>query len=403
MTKRDFIFLKDVLLIAVSAFGGPQAHLAMFYDILVEKRRYLSEQELVELNALCQVLPGPSSTQTITAIGYKRGGIRLAMLTLLVWALPAFCIVTLLAALVAMLSHERDFADALRFTRFVQPMAVGFVAYAAYRLGTRLVNTRTGVIIMLASAVVAFLVRTPWLLPFLLLAAGLITSVNYKQHLQEEKQKLKPDWQYFILYVSIFVLIATLGGITRSLPLRLLENFYRNGSLVFGGGQVLVPVLFTEFVVFKKYLSSAEFISGYAIAQAIPGPVFSFAGYVGGLAMRQEGFWGIVLGSMVATAGINLPGTFLIFFVVRFWEQLKRYRPVKASLEGINAASTGMVIAAAVLLYEPIPSDLLNIILVFITFFLLLLSKIPPPLLIAGGLMLGLLQQYLWPLIVPML
>ncbi len=392
MSKRELIFLRDIFWLTLSAFGGPQAHLALFYDVLVRKRGYLTEAELMEIYALCQVLPGPSSTQTITTVGYRRGGIKLALLTLAIWMAPAFLVVTGFAVLVVYLGQGTPVAESLRFARYIQPMAVGFVAHAGWRISTKLVTTRDGVLIMLASAGLAYFVRSPWVFPVLLLCAGLLTSFKYRYQQQEAKEPFHIRWRYFVIYVAIFISVATLGGLTRSLPVRLMENFYRNGSLIFGGGQVLVPVLYTEFVEFqkKRYLTSEEFLSGYAVVQALPGPVFSFASYVGGLSMRQHGPWGVVLGCMVAAVGINLPGTLMIFFVIQFWEQLKRYRRVRASLEGVNAASSGLVIAAAFLLLEPIGPDLASLGIVLATFCVLTFTKIPPPFIIAAGLLLGL-------------
>src|SRR5690606_6675244 len=164
----------------------------------------------------------------------------------------------------------------------------------------------------------------------------------------------KIAWANFLLWGGVLLLAAALGGVTKALPIRLFENFYRNGSLIFGGGQVLTPLLYTEFVQYapKQYLTSEEFLSGYAIAQTLPGPVFSFSSYIGAISMRSYGLGGEILGSLVAAAGIFLPGTFLIFFVIRFWENLKKYRAVRASLEGITAASAGLVAAAAVIMFR---------------------------------------------------
>ncbi|MFT7281140.1 MAG: chromate transporter, partial [Cyclobacteriaceae bacterium] len=178
-----------------------------------------------------------------------------------------------------------------------------------------------------------------------------------------------------------------------SLPIKTFENFYRNGSLIFGGGQVLVPLLFTEFVEFKAYLTSEEFISGYALVQALPGPTFSFSAYLGALIMREWGVGGEILGALLAAAGIFLPGTFLIFFVARFWGELKKYRVIKASLEGISAVSSGMVIAATFYLIEPIDVNFVNYGLMFGTTFLMFFSKIPTPLIILTGLLLGFIFQ----------
>jgi chromate transporter len=170
-----------------------------------------------------------------------------------------------------------------------------------------------------------------------------------------------------------------------------LENFYRNGSLIFGGGQVLIPLLYTEFVEFKDYLSSEEFLTGYAAVQAVPGPVFSFTSYIGALSMREYGIGGEILGSVIATVGIFLPGTFFIFFVIKFWDQLKKFRIVRASIEGINAASSGMVIAAAFLLFQPLDANLLNMGMIIATFLALMFTKIPPPFIILAGLLAGFL------------
>lgn len=386
MSLRYYIFLKDVLMLTLTAFGGPQAHVAMMFRLLVHKRHYLTEQELIELNALCQILPGPTSTQTLTAIGYRIGGPNLAYLTLLVWLLPAS---SFMAAMAMGIAYMQENNISLHFLRFIQPMAVGFVAYAAYAISLKVVNTKLAAAIMVVSGILAYFFHSPWVYPLLLLAGGAVTAVRFRQHPQEELQKLRIQWANFFLYVAVLITAAVLGGATSSLPIRLFENFYRNGSLVFGGGQVLIPLMFTEFVDFKQYLSAEEFLSGFAIVQALPGPVFSFASFIGNLAMREHGVWGQLLGSLVATVGIFLPGTFLIFFVIRFWDDLKKYRVVRASLEGISAVSSGMVVAAAFILYQPIDNTLLNFGILVATFGLLLVTRIPAPLLILAGLALG--------------
>lgn len=386
MSLRQYIFLKDVLVLALTAFGGPQAHIAMMLDLLVAKRNYVTEQELIELNALCQILPGPTSTQTITAIGYKIGGPSLAYITLLVWLLPAATIMTIAALTISFL-QENNFS--LDFLKYIQPMAVGFVAFAAYMISAKVVHTKTAIVIMVISAILAYFFSSPWVYPVLLLAGGAITALRFKQHPTEQIGKMRIEWANFILFVGVLVGAAILGATTSLLPVRLFENFYRNGSLIFGGGQVLIPLMYTEFVDFKGYLSAEEFLSGFAIVQALPGPVFSFCAFIGTLTMREYGIFGQIIGSFVATLGIFLPGTFLIFFVIRFWEQLKKYRIVRASLEGISAVSSGMVAASAIMLYHPIENTILNLGIVIATFVLLLFTRIPAPVLILTGLGLG--------------
>lgn len=383
---RHYIFLRDVLFFAVSAFGGPQAHFALMFDVFVHKRRYLTEEELVELNALCQILPGPTSTQTVTAIGFKIGGPLLAFLTLLVWILPAVTLMTIAAVFLAQAKAQTISLD---FTRFIQPMAVGFVAFAAYRISFKLINNRLTFFLMVVAATVSFFIRTPYVFPVLLLLSGATSAIKYKLQPKEPKEKFSVDWSNFVLWAGVLIFAAILGAVTQSLPVRLFENFYRNGSLIFGGGQVLIPLLYTEFVEFKKYLTSEEFLTGFAIVQAVPGPTFSFTAFIGAMSMQKGGITDQLTGALVASAGIFLPGTFLIFFVIRFWDKLKRYRPVRASLEGINAASAGVVIGAAILLFEPIPSTTVNIGFILLTFGLLLLTRIPAPAIILGGLLLG--------------
>lgn len=383
---RFFIFLKDVFWLALTTFGGPQAHLAHFQRVLVEKRKYLDEAELMELNSLCQILPGPSSTQTLTAVGYRVGGPSLAYLTLLVWVLPSVIIMTA-AGIVLSSIQEKNLS--MEFTRFIQPMAVGFVSYAAYTISLKTVYTKTGMTLMVMSAVASYFFQTPYVFPIILLLSGAITALKYHKLPKKEKEVVKIDWSNFVLWAGVLIVAAVVGRVTGLLPIRLFENFYRNGSLIFGGGQVLTPLMYTEFVEFKKYLTPDEFLSGYAFVQSLPGPVFGFSSYIGALSMRDDGFFGQLLGGFVSAAGIFLPGTFLIFFVIRFWDALKKYRGVRASLEGITAASAGLVASAAIILFQPLDNSFMNFAFTIGTFCLLSFTKIPSPVIIIIGLLLG--------------
>lgn len=403
-------FLKEVLLLSVSCFGGPQAHIAHFIKRLVERRKYLTEEELIELNALGQVLPGPTSTQTLTAIAYKLGGPNLAYLTLFIWMLPSVAIMIVAAVLMASFEMRKT---SLEFTRFIQPMAVGFVAYGAYSIGMKTITRPRGIILMTLAAFISYFVRSPFVFPVILLAAGCVTAFNYKFYPRQPKKKFEVAWPNFFLWIGVLIFAAILGSFTKAnpelLPIRLFENFYRNGSLVFGGGQVLTPLLYTEFVQFAKptfegirqpYLNNDEFLSGYALVQSLPGPVFSFCSYVGSLAMHSRGYGisGQILGGIIAAVGIFLPGTFLIFFMIRVWDSLKSFRTIRASLEGILAANTGLVAAAAVILFLPLISIdhslkniLLNLVFTFGTFALIAFTKFPSWAIIICGLVLGLL------------
>lgn len=394
-------------MLAVTAFGGPQAHLAHFQKVLVTKRNYLSEADLMELNSLCQILPGPSSTQTLVAIGYKIGGTSLAYLTLLIWTLPSVIFMTIMA--ISLFDIEQK-NWSLEFTRFIQPMAVGFVSYAAYSISVKTINTKTGIMLMIMAAVTSYFIQTPFVFPAILFVAGLISALKFRAQPREQKKKISVRWSNFMLWIGVLVFAALMGWATKSVPevtrpIRLFENFYRNGSLVFGGGQVLAPMLYTEFVKKdsteervrpvqfskKPYLNHDEFLTGYAIVQTLPGPVFAFSAYIGSLSMREYGTLGEIAGAFMSALGIFLPGTFLIFFVIRFWDSLKKYRAIRASLEGITAASAGLIAASAVILFQPLDNTFMNFAFTIGTFCMLAFTRLPAPLIILAGLAMGLI------------
>jgi chromate transporter len=387
---RQIIFLRDIFYLAVTSFGGAQAHLVLFFNSLVKKRNYLSETELIELNSFCNILPGPSSTQTLTAIGYKLGGIKLALLTLFVWIFPTTML--MIIAAVSML-HLQANDISVNFTRFVQPMAVSFVAFSAYKIISHSVNTKTSTLIFIFAAAASYLVRYPGIFPALLVSAGCITALRFKNLEKEQKEKITIQWKSLLLFFLIFAGAALMGKITDLKIIRLFENFFRNGSMIFGGGQPLSALFYKEFVEFKHYLSAEEFLSGFALQQVFPGPLFSFGAYIGALSMREYGILGVISGGLVASLGIFLPGTLLIFFMVGVWDKLKKYRAIKASLEGINAASAGIVTGTAFLLFMPMIQPLeiayINYLIFAGTFALLFINKIPPPFIIIAGLVAG--------------
>ncbi|TXE12657.1 chromate efflux transporter [Algoriphagus aquimarinus] len=389
---RYYLFLKDTITLSLTAFGGPQAFLAMLLERMVTRRAYIQEDELWELNALCNMLPGPSSTQLVCAIAYRVGGPNLAYLALIVWILPATLLMIFAAMLIFFLQENTP--GALDFARFIQPMAIGFIIFAAQKIIGKTIKTTEAMVLVLISAFVSFFYSSPYIFPVLLTIGGLSTSIKYKQQPKLEKDApLIIEWSNFYLWGGVLILAAVLGAVTKYQPIILFENFYRNGSLIFGGGQVLVPYLYTEFVDFKHFLTSEEFLTGYAISQGIPGPTFSISSYVGALSMKEFGTAGFFIGGFIAAAGIFLPGIFLIFFVIRFWDQLKKYRPVRAALEGINAVSCGMLIAAAYLLFEPLEANGLNILFILATYILLQFTKISSPVIIAGGVVLGIIYN----------
>jgi len=408
-------FLRDTLLLALSAFGGPQAHISHMFKLLVDRRKYITEEELIELNALCQILPGPTSTQTITAIGYKKGGTKLALLTLLVWILPAGGAMVFLGVYLTILEGE---GISLEFTRFIQPMALVFIFYSGLKLSQKVLTTKTANLLFVFS-IIASVIITYYLgdkkigavlFPVLLVIGGVVSStLNFRNHEKKpDKRSLKIDWTFFIWFVGIFVGGVILGNVFSNRFVLLFENFYRNGSLIFGGGQVLIPLLKTEFVTLKDYLTSEQFLSGFGFVQGMPGPVFSFTGYIGSLAVKDQGVMAQILGGFLSLIGVFLPGTLLIFFVIKFWEELKQYRFVRASLEGISAVASGMVMSTVITLLFTIDvhtwsvtssinvhlnelDGIINILVMLATFLLLKWDKIPAPFIVLAGLLAGIL------------
>jgi len=392
--KRHYRFFGEVFLLAISAFGGPSAHLAMMLDRLVEKRKYLTEKELLELMALCQILPGPTSTQTITAIGYRRGGPAVAFITLLIWALPAVTAMTILAIIYNSVKEQGLPAKALAF---IQPIAIGFVIYATIKIASKVLDRWGTYVLALAVCILALVFPSPYLFPVLLIGGGIIANFMTQETEEEKSRKytFKPKIRFLSAFMIVFALSAVLAVLFPLLPVQLFENFYRFGSLVFGGGQVLVPFMLEQFVYFNEYMTSEEFLTGYGFNQGLPGPVFSFASFVGAMCMSDYGTWGQLLGGLIGAIGIFLPGTLLIFFIYPLWNYLKGIPAVRKSLLGINAAAAGLVASAAFLLVKAIEFTPENVIITIITAVILQFTKIPAPVIILIGLIAGIIYSFI--------
>ena len=208
---RYLIFLKDVLILSLTCFGGPQAHLALFIKRLVHQRRYLTESELMEMLSLCQLLPGPTSTQTITAIGFKLGGPKLSYLTLLIWILPA----TIFMGITALGISFFERGTLIRLTQFIKPMGVAFIFFAAFVIGRKLITTKTSVFLMVLAAILGFLFPSPYLTPFVILFGGLVASSKYRKQAKMEKRPIKIQWSNFILWAAMFAFLISVGTITK--------------------------------------------------------------------------------------------------------------------------------------------------------------------------------------------
>lgn len=409
---RHIPFLKSVLLHSVTAFGGPQGHLGMMMKTFVEKRRDVTKEELMEYVSFCQMLPGASSTQTLTLIGYKRGGISLAVATLIIWILPACILMGLLSFVVSKIGTANLQTGLFQF---IQPMAIGFLAYAAVKtFGISVNNLITRIIMVSATIFTFFLFKTPWVFPALIILGGIAT--NFSSNRIPEKEKIRPKqirWTNIWLFVLIFLVAGYLSETARKQEWQnrkaynLFENFYRFGSFIFGGGDVLIPMMLDQYVVrptAPKFangsqniikIDKSELLTGAGIVRAIPGPVFSIASYTGGIALKKEGTISQLLGCVIGSVGIFLPSALLVLFFFPVWQNLKKFIVVYRALEGINAVVVGLISGSTLFLLKDISLlgfdgvALLNIAVIAGTFLILKFSKIPAPVIVLFCLLLG--------------
>lgn len=379
-------FLKDVFICSLGSYGGPEAHFGVFTDQMVVKKKYLTEQELVELIALTGILPGPSSTQTIVAIGYKMGGPMLAFLTMLVWAIPVLIVMTLLSFLSQFLGSMNISQNVLRY---IGPMAVGFIIVAAYRIGTKVVTDKITLLLLLLGAIITYFIREPWIYPLVLILGGAVSIVTSKEKELWNRVKLSPPWKYLIVFGIFAIVSLLLTFIWDNRILHLFESFYRYGYLVIGGGQVVVPLMYSELVEVNPYLTNQEFLTGFGLVQGLPGPMFSFSAYAGGMAARGGSVLIQVLGAIAGGIGIFLPGLLLIYFVYPIWENLKKIKGIKISLKGITAVAGGLITVAAIILMQKSGFVFDNILVMLVIVVLLLTKKIPAPLIVAAVLATG--------------
>ena len=409
MLLRHIPFLKAVFLYSITAFGGPQAHIAMMMKTFVRRRHYVSEEELMEYNAFCQLLPGASSTQTITLIGYKRGGVPLAVLTLIVWILPA-CI--LMGSLSFLLHYIDKKALSTDVFKFIAPMAVGFLVYAsvvAFSVAVR--NTVTWFIMIISAIATYILFKQPWIFPLLIILGGAITNLSRKRIPQIEQKPRKIKWWNFWLFGIVFILAGFMSEKAKKenwpdkKPITLFENTYRMGSLVFGGGHVLMPIMYEQFSIrpaaLKKkdpdaiQIDKEDMYTGMGIVRAVPGPVFSIASFAGGMALKDSGPEMQILGCLIGTIAIFLPSALLVLFFFPVWNYLKKYAAVYRSLEGINAVVVGILIGSTfyimkdISLIEPKTISVLNVSVILGTFLLLQFTKIASPIIVLICLLLG--------------
>lgn len=399
---RHIPFLKAVFTYACTAFGGPQAHFGMLHNTFVLKRKDLSESELLDYIAFCSVLPGASSTQTLTLIGYKRGGIPLAILTLLVWIFPASLLMSLLSVLYPLIDGQ--FSLPYLF-KFIESMAIGFVAFAAYHMLLLVHKPHNSDASKWFIAFVAFttfvLYTTPWVFPLIIVVGAFCSKYFsiHKKSISANPYVAKPAasvsiirWKRIFIFLIIFLIVGgcselgTQNNWKYRKQFNLFESTFRFGTLVFGGGDVLMAYMYEQYVVRPQSntikqngrdvlkMSHAEFLTGSGMIRAIPGPVFSISSYVGAVLMQPhqqlntmpsyynktrsnnaKTVWlssSSVQGAVIATMGVFLPSFLLVLFFFPIWQYVKSNDVVLSALSGISTAMVGIMIGTSCYLFK---------------------------------------------------
>jgi len=369
---------KLFLRMGLTSFGGPVAHLGYFRAEFVERRKTLSEDAYADLVALCQFLPGPASSQVGIAIGISQAGIRGALAA---WAGFTFPSALLLITFGYGINILRSSVIHSGWLHGLQVIAVAVVALAIWGMAKALAPDRTRGSIAIFSAVLVLVWPTAWGQIVAILIGGLVGLLILKMGTISGHSALDiPIGRSAAVFcIGLFALlllgIPILAGLVHSHTIALIDSFYRTGSLVFGGGHVVLPLLQTA-VVSPGWVSKDLFLAGYGAAQAMPGPLFAFSAYLGTVMQPAPSGW---IGGAICLAAIYVPSFLLLMGILPFWEKLRKEMKVRYALLGVNAAVVGLLLAA---FYDPVwTSGILSVndfILGLIAFALLWLWKTPP-------------------------
>lgn len=390
-TSRNFKTLIEILFIStrlgLTSFGGPVAHLGYFHEEYVRRRKWMDEKSYADLVALCQFLPGPASSQVGMGIGIMRAGVLGGIVSFLGFTLPS--VVALI--LFAIILQGLDVADA-GWIHGLKIVAVAVVAHAILGMAKKLTPDLKRKAIALFALVVILLWQTAFSQIGVILLSAFIGFLLFKQHKPDDEARIDfPISRRFaviclVIFFGLLFLLPFLRELTSLEWIALFDSFYRSGSLVFGGGHVVLPLLEREFVP-TGWLTEEAFLAGYGAAQAVPGPLFTFAAYIGAVINGWQG-------GLLATFAIFLPAFLLILGTLPFWDSLRRNPKIKGALMGVNAAVVGILIAA---FYHPIwtSSILAPIDFAFaaVLFSMLVFWKLPPWIVVVtgavGGLIIG--------------
>ncbi|KHL95575.1 ChrA protein [Paenibacillus sp. IHB B 3415] len=383
--------LLEVLLVSaklgLTSFGGPIAHLGYFHNEYIRRRKWMDERSYADLVALCQFLPGPASSQVGIGIGVVRAGLLGGMVAWLGFTLPS--VIALVAFAFLLQGYDIGSAGWIHGLKIV---AVAIVAHAILGMGQKLTPDRDRVTIAVIGAAVTLSWQTAYSQVLTIAAAGIVGVWLYRKKTAEGTANLHVSISRtfaifcLLLFFGLLVALPLLRGTAETGGLAIFDSFYRSGSLVFGGGHVVLPLLERE-VVPTGWVSQADFLAGYGATQAVPGPLFTFASYLGALT-------GGVTGAIVATSAIFLPAFLLVVGALPFWNSLRKSKKIQGALAGINAAVVGILLAA---LYDPLWTSAIvepmDFALAAILFIMLVFWKLPPWVVVvagsAGGMLLG--------------
>lgn len=352
MVAESFKVFLIFLRLGVTSFGGPVAHLGYFHNEFVVRRKWLDESAYADLVALCQFLPGPASSQVGMALGFSRAGYLGAFAAWLGFTLPSAVIMVAFALGVA----RFDVSRAGGWLHGLKIVAVAVVAQAVWSMGKKLCPDNPRKLLAFFSAVAVLFWPSVWTqVGVLALAAGVgvlcfqggTTVLSAEPGASTEKRGGRKIHGVIFLatFLSLLVALPIAAKFSDSPALKLFDSFYRSGSLVFGGGHVVLPLLQAE-VVRTGWVSKETFMAGYGAVQAVPGPLFSFSAYLGTVALP-----GTYYSGLLCLVGIFLPSFLLILGALPFWHGLRRQRPVQNGLSAINAAVVGVLLAA---FYNPV-------------------------------------------------
>lgn len=336
------IFLR----LGLTSFGGPIAHLGFFHDEFVTRRKWLDEASYGDLVALCQILPGPASSQVGIAVGLSQGGLPGALAAWLGFTLPSAVLMVLFAFGTSSLVN----LFGTQWLHGLKIVAVAVVAQALWAMGTRLCSFWLTAVLAAASAVViSVLPSVTGTMTVLAVGAGagilfLRENASLPPHLPLSVPIRRRTGLWVLGLFFGLLLVLPLGASGRGAPdaLKMGDRFFRVGALVFGGGHVVLPLLQAE-VVQTGWVSPDAFMAGYGAAQAVPGPLFSLAAYLGAVSQTEVNG---VAGACLCLIAIFLPSFLLVLGVLPFWESWQRNRRLRRALQGLNAAVVGLLLAA---------------------------------------------------------